>query len=104
MQALRRRVAEVYDNEVDPAVSNLKKALKGRRIKWLGEGLLRVAFLSASASSMLVTGGLSAPMALLAGAGISLAVSGVMYNADREESLRNNPYSYLLTVYHKWAR
>jgi hypothetical protein len=98
LEALQQKVIDTYQNEVAPAVSNLKKALGGRRIRWLGEGLLRVSFLSAGSSSMLVAAGLSVPTALLAGAGLSLVVSSAIYNTDRIESLRANPYTYLLEI------
>lgn len=47
---------------------------------------------------MLLAAGLSVPTALLAGAGLSLIVSGAIYNSDRAESLRANPFTYLLTI------
>lgn len=97
-EALRQRIADLHAREVEPAISNLKAALKGRRIKWLSDGLLRVGFLSASSSTMLVMAGLAVPTALLAGAGISLIATGTMYNVDRRESLRTNPFAYLLSV------
>jgi hypothetical protein len=79
-------------------MGSLKNALQGRKIRWLGEGLLKTAFLSAGSSTMLVAAGLAVPTALLAGAGLSLIVSGTMYNVDKRESLRSNPYSYLLSL------
>lgn len=97
-EALRQRVSDLYSGEVAPAIANLKAALKGRRIKWLGDGLLKVAFLSAGSSTMLVVAGLAVPTALLAGAGVSLIASGTMYNVDRRESLRSNPFAYLLSM------
>jgi hypothetical protein len=98
VEALRRRITDLHTREVVPAISNLKAALKGRRIKWLSDGLLKVAFLSAGSSTMLVMAGLAVPTALLAGAGISLIATGTMYNVDRRESLRANPFAYLLSV------
>jgi len=97
-EALRQRVSDLYTNGVEPAVANLKRALEGRRIRWLGEGLLKIAFLSAGSSSMLIAAGLAVPTALLAGAGLSLVVSGTLYNVDKSESLRSNPYAYLLSL------
>jgi hypothetical protein len=41
---------------------------------------------------------LTIPTALVAGAGLSLIVSGTVYNTDKKEFLRNNPYSYLLSL------
>ncbi len=97
-EALRQHVLNLYNDEVVPAVANLKAALKGRRIKWLSDGLLKVGFLSAGSSTMLVVAGLPVPTALLAGAGISLIASGAMYNVDRQESIRANPFAYLLSM------
>ncbi|NJL28117.1 MAG: hypothetical protein HC897_09565 [Thermoanaerobaculia bacterium] len=97
-EALRQRVSDLYTTEVEPAIKDLKKALDGRRVRWLGEGLLRIAFLSAASSSMFVTAGLATPTALLAGAGLSLIVSGTMYNVDKREALRSNPFTYLLSA------
>lgn len=97
-EALRQRVSETYTDEVVPAIANLKAALDGRRIKWLADGLLKVGFLSAGSSTMLAVAGLAVPTALLAGAGISLIATGAMYNVDKRESLRENPFSYLLSV------
>jgi hypothetical protein len=54
--------------------------MDGRRIRWLSDGLLKIACLSASSSSILVAAGLSVPTALLAGAGLSLTISGIQYN------------------------
>lgn len=97
-EALRQRVTDLHANEVEPAIASLKAALDGRRIRWMGDGLLKTAFLSAGSSTMLVAAGLAVPTALLAGAGLSLIVSGTMYNVDKRESLRTNPYSYLLSI------
>ncbi len=97
-EALRQRVTDLYTGEVAPVIANLKAALKGRRIKWLGDGLLKVAFLSAGSSTMLVLAGLAIPTALLAGAGVSLIATGAMYNVDKRESLRANPFAYLLSM------
>lgn len=96
-EALRQRVSEIYADEVAPAIAGLKAALNGRRIKWLGNGLLKIGFLSA-ASTTLVVAGLTVPTALLAGAGISLIATGAMYNVDKRDSIRSNPFAYLLSV------
>ena len=95
---LRQTTLDIYRNQVKPAISNLKKSLKGSRIRVLSEGLLKIGILSASSSSMLVVAGLSVPTALLATAGISLAVSGIMYNANRSDVMNSNPYSYVLSL------
>jgi len=98
VEALRQRVSDLHTNQVAPAIADLKKALDGRRIRWLSEGLIKIAFLSAGSSTMLVAAGLAVPTALLAGAGLSLIVSGTTYNIDKKESLRSNPYAYLLAI------
>lgn len=98
VEALRQRVMDIYTGDVAPAISDLKAALNGRRIKWLGDGLLKIGFLSVGSSTMLAVAGLAVPTALLAGAGISLVATGTMYNIDKQESLRANPFAYLLSV------
>ena len=97
-EALRQRVSDLYTDEVVPAIASLKAALDGRRIRWLTDGLLKVGFLSAGSSTMLAVAGLDVPMALLAGAGISLMATGAVYNVDKRESLRSNPFAYLLSI------
>lgn len=98
VEALRQRITDIYQGEVEPAINNLKKALKGRRIRSTAEGILKVAFLSAGPTSLLIHSGMDIPTALLAGAGISLIVQQTLYNMDKEESLRTNPYAYLLSA------
>lgn len=96
IEALRQRISDIYVNQVDPAISDLKKALDSRRIRWFGEGLLKIA--SLSAGPLLMAAGLSVPTALLAGAGLSLVVLGTTYNLEKRESLRKDPFAYLLSV------
>jgi len=98
IEALRQRITDIHANEVVPAFSELKAALEGRRIRWLADGLLKISFLSAGSSTILMVAGLTVATALLASAGISLIATGIMYNADKQESLRANPYTYLLSV------
>lgn len=98
IEALRQRITDIHANEVVPAFAELKAALEGRRIRWMADGLLKISFLSAGSSTILMVAGLTVPAALLASAGISLIATGIMYNADKRESLRANPYTYLLSV------
>jgi hypothetical protein len=98
VEALRQRVSDLYESEVAPAMRNLKAALHGRRIRWLGDGLLKIGFMSVGPTSMLAVAGLAVPTALLAGAGISFIASKAMYNVDKEEALRSNPFAYLLSM------
>jgi uncharacterized protein DUF6236 len=96
VEALRQRVSDIYSNQVDPAIADLKRALDGRRIRWLAEGLLKLASLSAGPA--LVAAGVPVPTALLAGAGLSFVVLGTMYNVDKRDTLRKDPFSYVLSV------
>ena len=45
---------------------------------------------------MLIGMGVATANALLVGTGISLVGSGILYNVDKKDTIRNNPYSYLL--------
>ncbi|MDX2181180.1 MAG: DUF6236 family protein [Bryobacteraceae bacterium] len=94
IEALQQGVADIYANEVKPTISEIKDCLSASNIKWVLENFLKTSMLSVPAA--LQGFGLSIPHALLAGAGISLTVSAVLYNLQRREDLRKNPYSYLM--------
>ena len=79
-------------------MNSLKAALDGKNIKWKAQGLMKLAFMSASSTSALSIAGLSTPIALLAGAGISLSAMGVLHNIDKREQTRNDPFAYLLSA------
>ena len=96
LEAMRQRVWDLYTNELQPSVSDLKSALDGHRIGWLAKAILKTSFLSAGSTSLLATVGLSIPQALLAGAGISLVAMGMLYSSDKRGDIRRNPFSYLL--------
>ncbi|WP_346205080.1 DUF6236 family protein [Aeromonas salmonicida] len=98
LQAMQQHVNDLYLNQVAPSIDDLKKSLTGSRIKWLTNSWMKLAFISAGSSSMLIGMGLATTNALLVGAGISMVGSGILYNIDKQESIRNNPYSYLVGV------
>lgn len=103
VKALRQHITDLHTNEVKPAIDDLKKSLTGSRIKWLTDGWLKIAFVSVGSSSMLINAGLSTTNALMVGAGISLVGTGIIYNEDRKNSIRNNPYSYLFNMEKKFG-
>jgi hypothetical protein len=99
LDALRQQVEDIYINEVKPAINSLKQGLTDSRIRWVTENFLKVAFFSTSSTSIpLALLGLSVPNALLVGAGVSLTASAILYNRDRAEKLRQNPFSYVLAA------
>ncbi|HEY8227267.1 MAG TPA: DUF6236 family protein [Pyrinomonadaceae bacterium] len=101
IEALRQRVSDIYLNQVNPAIADLKEALDGRRIRWFAEGLLKLASLSAGPA--LVAAGVPVSTALLAGAGLSFIVLGTMYNVDKRDTLRKDPFAYLLSAQNELA-
>lgn len=98
LPAMRQQVSDLYVNEVKPSIDDLKKSLTSGRIKWLASGWMSLAFISAGSSSVLLGMGLATANALLVGAGISLVGSGILYNVAKRDSLRANPYSYLMSL------
>lgn len=98
IEALQQRVADIYANEVKPTVNEMKDCLSASRIKWALESFLKTSMLSVPATSTLAALGLAVPHALLAGAGISLTVSAVLYNVQKREDMCKNPYSYLMAA------
>ncbi|PUB78034.1 MAG: hypothetical protein DBO99_07995 [gamma proteobacterium symbiont of Ctena orbiculata] len=98
VEALQERVSTIYRNDVEPSLNSLKAALDGKKIKWKAQGLIKLAFMSASSYSSLAVAGLSTPIALLAGAGISLTAMGVLHNIEKRDQIRNDPFAYLLSA------
>lgn len=98
VEALQERISTIYRNELEPSLNSLKAALDGKKIKWKAEGLMKLAFMSASSYSALALAGLSTPVALLAGAGISLTAMGVLHNIEKRDRIRNDPFAYLLSA------
>jgi hypothetical protein len=96
---LRQQVEDIYINEVKPEVNSLRKGLTDAKIKWATENFLKISFFSTSSTSLpLALLGLSVSYALLGGAAVSLTASGILYNRERAERLRQNPFSYLLSA------
>jgi hypothetical protein len=98
MEELRETIRDIYQNQLQPAVNDLKSALKGRRIQAFGDGLLKISLFSASSPSVLDSSGFAAPTALLAASEISLTMTGVLYNTERQRALIESPCSYLLSL------
>jgi len=98
LDALQQHVADIYTNDVEPALAEIKDCLSASRIRWTLESLLKTSMLSVPATGTLAACGLSVPHALLACAGISLTVSAALYNTQKREEMSRNPYSYLLAA------
>jgi hypothetical protein len=98
LQAMRQQVIDLYVNEVKPAIDDLKKSLTSGRIKWLTSGWMSLTCISVGSSSILTGMGLATANALMVAAGISLVGSGIIYNVAKRDSLRDNPYSYLMSL------
>lgn len=97
IEALRQNIYDKYVNEVKPAIESLRKGLKDNLIRSVTDNFLKISFFSIPTTSIsLALLGLSIPYALLAGAGISLTANSVLYNVDKAQKLRENPYAYLL--------
>ena len=99
VKILKEEVGSIYNDEFLPAYNNLKKQLDSSGIKWTADNFAKVGFFSVSTTSIpLHLLGLTVPQALLAGAGVSLIASLISYNIDKQNTLRDNPYNYLLEV------
>ena len=97
IEALQQRVSDIYTNDVGPAIDDLKKALKGARIKYAIESLLKTSSFSIPTGSLMYLAH-AGPHALLAMAGISLTASTVLYNLDRRKEIRDDPFSFVLAA------
>jgi hypothetical protein len=104
LEALQQLVQDAYNNEFTPAMNDLRGALKGSGITCVVESFMKTSLLSLGTGSLLVNLGLGVPQALLASAGISLTASIVLFNLNRQEELRKNPYSYVLAAEKRFGR
>src|ERR1051325_3942657 len=71
LSALQQHTHDIAANDVQPAISDIRAALKSARIKSLTDTILKTSFFSAAPTSALVVAGLTTPFALAAGAALS---------------------------------
>ncbi len=99
IEQLQQYINDIYYNDFLPGYNNLKKSLDSSKIKWIAQNFMKVSFFSTSATTLpTALLGLSVPTALFAGAAISIISSAILYNKEKQEILRDNPYSYLLSI------
>lgn len=96
LQALQQKIADIYRVEISPAIEDLKASLTGAKVRWLTDSWMKIAFISVSSTSLLANLGLGTTQALFAGAGLSLVGTACLYNNDKRQIIRNNPYQYLM--------
>lgn len=97
-EALQQHVEDIYINEFKPSYNNFQKALKGFKLKWINDHVMKVAFFKGGTATLVpFLLGASIPQALLAGAGISITTSIISYNVSKKQTLRESPYSYLVS-------
>ena len=102
-EILRQEIEDLYTNEFLPAFNDLKAALKGANIQWLADNFLKVSMVSAGATAVpMALLGLPVEHAIFAGAGVSVLSSAITYRVDKGKALRENPYSYLLSIEREW--
>lgn len=102
VEALRQAVHDQYEANVRPALASLRRSLSAQGWDAGLGGLVKVSALSAGPASALVVAGVSAPVALLAAAGISLTASAVMLANERRKIRNQNPYAYLMSIQQQW--
>lgn len=98
IQALQQHVADLYSNQVKPALTDLGRALTGSKIKFVSEHSLKVSYFSLPATALPLLLGAGAPYALLAGAGVSLTAAVALYSVEKMTQLRENPYAYVMAA------
>lgn len=99
IKIIRQEINDLYNNEFMPAYNDFIAALADSRIKYITENFLKVSALSTSATSVpIALLGLPMEQALLASMGVSVIASAVSYSINKKRFLRENPYSYLLSI------
>lgn len=97
-EALQQRIKTIYNDEFLPAYNALKGSLRSSKIQWFFDNISKLCIFSVSTTALPMVLGLEAPQALLLGGGISVVSSVVAYNIQKQKSLRENPYTYLLNI------
>lgn len=104
IDVMQQEISDLYSNEFIPAFNDFKAALASSRIKWFTETFLKVSLLSASATGVpMALLGMPVEQAIFAGMGVSVIASAVSYSIDKKHFLRENPYSYLLSINREWT-
>ena len=104
LAAIQQYANDLVTNEVQPALNDLRGALRGSRIKFLADTLLKTSFLSAAPTSALVVAGLAVPTALAVGAAVSLVAAAALYAVDKQSTIRSNPFAYVLSLERELSR
>ena len=103
VEILQNEISDLYRNEFVPAFEDLKAALKDSKIKWIADNFLKVSMMSAGATAVpMALLGMPVEQAIFAGAGVSVISSAISYSVDKKKALRENPYSYLLSIKREW--
>lgn len=102
LEALRQAVHDQYEAHVTPAMKSLRHSLQAQGWDAALNGFLKVSFFSAAPASAAIFAGIPGPVALIAGAGVSLTASAVLLANQRRRTKIENPYSYLLSLEQQW--
>ena len=102
VEALRQAVADQYDAQVLPAMRSLKQSLRAQKWDAALNGFLKISFFSVASNSAAILAGIPNAFALIAGIGISMTVSAVLFAHQQRRIYTENPYSYLLSLDRQW--
>jgi hypothetical protein len=98
LEAVRQSVLDQYQAHALPAINSLRRSLRAQRWEAGLNGLLKASFFSAAPASVAMLAGVPGSVALAAGAGLSLMVTGVVLNGQIRRTKTESPYSYLLSL------
>lgn len=99
--AMQKTIEDIYANEIKPSYSNLKKSLKGFKIKYISKGVLHLTYATTAGTCLPIILNQPPSTTLYAALGISVFATSAQYKADKEKFITENPYSYILSVKRK---
>jgi hypothetical protein len=102
VEAFRQAIHDQYESEVRPAIKSLRSSLNVQGWNAVSSGFLKASFMSVAPTSALALLHVPTPVAVLAGAGISLTATAATLISQRRDVREDNPYSYLLSIHGKW--
>ena len=98
LEAHRQKIEDIYKNQFEAALSDLKEALTEHKIKWFLDNIMSIFGLSAAASSLPVLLGMSVPTALFVSGVLSVVCIETQAYRNKKELLAQNYTTYVLTA------
>lgn len=101
-EAVSNQVGEIYKNAVIPSLNDLKKALRGYRIKWVSDHVYNYV-VSGMAPAALKMAELPLSYSIPISTGLTIGYTLLGAWQAKKDIMRTSPYSYLIRINRKFS-